>query len=183
VILRAAAAVLVTAMLLVGTALLSNLPYGSDPVEAAIRLSWRVRGERIEACRRLTPEEMAALPVHMRREEVCEGRIAPYHLTVELDGRVIEDVMVRPAGARGDRPVYVYRDYAVPPGEHPLRVIFRLEDEAAETPPLIFDGTLRLAAGEVALLTIDATQNRFVVRGAGLASVPPAPAPVAQLLY
>jgi hypothetical protein len=179
--LRAAAAVLVTAALLAGTAWLSNMPYGSDPTEAAIRLSWRVRGERIEACRRLTPEEMEALPVHMRREEICEGRIAPYHLTVELDGRVIEDAMVRPAGARGDRPVYVYRDYPVPPGEHPLRVVFRLEDEAAQAPPLRFDGTLRLAAGEVALITIDAAQNRFVVRGAGLASAAPAPGPAAQL--
>ncbi|HEX7091319.1 MAG TPA: hypothetical protein VF192_14350 [Longimicrobiales bacterium] len=127
--LRVAVAVVVTGMALAALAALSRAPYrepGAD--EAVLRLSWRVRGIRVQECRSLTPEELAALPPHMRRPEVCEGRIAPYRLRVRVDGRVLADTLVHAAGAREDRPVYVFREFRVLPGVH--RVDLRFVREA-----------------------------------------------------
>lgn len=100
----------------------SYAPPGSE--DALLRLSWRVRGERVEECRHPTGEELEALPVHMRRAEVCEGRVLPYHLHVELDGRTIMDDTVRAAGAREDRPIYVYHEVPVGPGVREISVRF-----------------------------------------------------------
>jgi hypothetical protein len=162
-------AVAVSGLLLVGLGSLSTFPYGRDPEDAVLRLSWRVRGERVEECRRLSPEEVAALPVHMRRQEVCEGRVAPYHLTVRLDDRLLEESTIRPAGARADRPVYVHREYRLPPGQHRVDLEFRLEDAAAgvaAAEPFVFSGLLHLQAGEVVLVTLAPGADRLTVQGA-----------------
>lgn len=94
---------------------------------ALIRLSWRVPGDRIDECRRSSPEELDALPIHMRREEVCEGRILPYRLRVALDEQIVIDEMVHPAGAREDRPLYVFRELFVPPGAYVIEVVWEPE--------------------------------------------------------
>jgi len=68
-------------------AALSLTPYTAEPGDrAVVRLAWRARGERVRECRRLTGEELARLPQHMRQEEVCERRILSYRLRVDLDG-------------------------------------------------------------------------------------------------
>ncbi|HEY0997899.1 MAG TPA: hypothetical protein VGD77_18050, partial [Gemmatimonadaceae bacterium] len=58
--------------------------------DARLRLSWRVRGEIIQRCRRATAAELANTPAHMRQEVTCEGaRVAPYRLQVAIDGRTV----------------------------------------------------------------------------------------------
>lgn len=117
----AVAAVVVAA----ATGALSRMPYddgGGD--DGLVRLSWRIRGEHVEECRPLSEEERRALPEHMRRREICEGRIAPYLLQVDVGGRVRVSDTVRAGGAREDRPVFVHRELAVRPGVHELRVRF-----------------------------------------------------------
>ncbi len=129
---RAILAVLLVGAALLGLGALSRVPYGDTAAgQAVVRLSWRVRGVRVEACRRLGVEELEALPPHMRRPEVCEGRIAPYRLRVRVDGEVVEDGLVQGAGVREDRPLYVFRELRVPPGRHALAVEFhRIAAEA-----------------------------------------------------
>jgi hypothetical protein len=166
--LRAALALLVAAVSAVGVAALSQLAYTPPAAdEAMLRLSWRARGERVEECRRLSAEEQAKLPAHMRREEVCEGRLLPSHLWVEVDGRVLVDDSVRASGARGDRPLYVFREIPLPPGEHTLRVRFSRAgrgEEGAVPAALELAESLTLAAGEVALVTYDADLRTLVAR-------------------
>jgi len=177
---------------LAGLGALSQLSYPSRvPEQSVIRLTWRVRSHRQEACRRLTPEELAALPPHMRREEVCEGRLLPYHLRVVLDGRTILEEEVRPAGVRADRPLYVYHEIPVAPGEQRLEVEFVREDvlragtrggdqrptgtieseaeRGRESPAVLrFERRLMLAAGQVTLLTYDAEGGQLVAWGYGV---------------
>ncbi len=157
-----------------GIAALSRVPYSAASTEAAlIRLSWRARGERVEECRRLSEEERRGLPPHMRQTEVCEGRIAPYRLTLQLDGQVILDDTVRGSGARHDRPLYVYREVRVAPGTHRLDLAFqRLGDAPAEPsqagtvpPRMELTATVKLAAGEIVLVTYDAEAERLRLRG------------------
>lgn len=97
---------------------------------ALVRLDWRARAERVEECRPPTEDEIAERPPHMRPREICEGRVTPYSLRVEVDRAVVVDDTVHGAGAREDRPLYVAREIAVRPGLHDLRIDFeKIEPE------------------------------------------------------
>jgi hypothetical protein len=151
---------------------LSRVPYTLErDGDAVIRLSWRTATAFVEECRTLTPEELARLPVHMRREQVCEGRLLPYTLHVEYDGVPVLERRVLGAGARQDRPLSVFEELRVPPGDHHVRVRWLPDASAtaAAPPALELEATLRLAARDVALITYDGTLRRLVAR------VPPAP--------
>jgi hypothetical protein len=166
--LRLALAAVLAAGSAAALAALSQLPYTPPAAEeATLRLSWRARGERVRECRRLPAEEVAALPAHMRREEECTERILPSHLRVEVGGRVLVDDTVRASGARGDRPLYVFREIPLLPGTHDLRVRFGRAEQGADggAPPLLeLARPLSLASGEVALVTYDADLGELVVR-------------------
>jgi len=153
--------------------LLSFAPYTTEREAGAIvRLAWRARGERVRDCRRVTPEELAKLPVHMRQEVVCEGRVLPYRLVVDLDDSAVVNHLIHGAGAREDRPLYVFQDLTARPGVHRIFVRFTLEGRPQEhdetrlsTPPrLALDTTLSLAPHRVLLVTYDEEREQLVVR-------------------
>src|SRR5690606_17215189 len=103
----------------------------------------------------------------------CEGRIVPYHLRVRLNGAVVVDEIVRAAGAREDRPLYVYRALEVEPGRYRLEVSWESERGGAEPDPdsgsghrvpprLSLDADLELRQGEISLITYDLDRREFV---------------------
>ena len=150
---------------------LSRVPYQSDrSASAVLRLAWRTRGVLSEECRQLTEEELANVPQHMRRTEVCEGRLIPYRLTVDVDGTTLVDMEIRPAGARGDRPLYVFQDLRLAPGSHDVTVTFvregylgsEAEAEGATPSRLEFRGRIEFAGREIVLITYDADQKELV---------------------
>jgi hypothetical protein len=164
--------------------------------QAVIRLSWRTPPTFVEECRRLTQEELERLPVHMRREEVCERRALPYRLQVQLDGRTILNQAVRPAGARQDRPLYVFHELPVAPGAYEVTVLWGPNTgptaaTLAEGPhaepasplgpdmsaplraasarePLALTAKLLLEARDISLITYDLDRQVLVARGRGL---------------
>ena len=154
---------------------LSRVPYAAAPTRGAvIRLAWRARGEAVRECRRLTADEIARLPAHMRHTEECRNYLAPYGLRVSLDGAAALNESIHAKGARRDRPLYVFRELPVPAGSHRLAVVFALEEheEAREhvertehgTPPLVtLDTTVTLATGQALVVTYDDEQGRFTV--------------------
>ena len=89
-----------------------------------LRLSWSARPQRIEVCRTLSPDELARRAEHMRQRVHCEGRFASYLLRVEVDDRVLDTAVVRGAGLRNDRPIYLLRDFPLTPGERRVRIRF-----------------------------------------------------------
>ena len=131
-----------------------------------VRLSWRTAPIRLESCRQLTDEEMAAIPAHMRRTEECTGGYADYELSLRITG--IDEVTdtIAPAGLRGDRPVYVFVDRPVPPGIHEVEVSFRAlvpaDFDADAAAPLTWSGALQLAPGEIGLISLSADGRRLV---------------------
>lgn len=147
---------------------------------AVLRLSWRARSARIEVCRHRTPEEIAKLPVHMREDEVCERRLLPYRLRVTVDSALVVDQVVRAAGAREDRPLYVFGEHPLAPGPHRVAVRFERQGVAPAEPPeehgeehgeartapprVSLDTTLTFLAGDVVLLSYDEAAQRLVVR-------------------
>lgn len=155
---------------------LSRVPYTADPgAQALLRLAWRARGERVEQCRRLTPAELARVPAHMRQEVQCTGRIVPYRLRVALDGREVINEVVQAAGARHDRPLYVFRELHVTPGPHALAVRFAREgtvpatapeDETTTPPELRLDTAVLFPSRRAALVTYDEAQRRLTLSAA-----------------
>jgi hypothetical protein len=158
---------------------LSELPFRAEAGEMGlIRLSWRARGELVRECRRLTPDELADVPLHMRREEVCERRILPYRLRVTVDGVPRIDAVVRAGGAHEDRPLFVFAELPVGPGRHHVRLTFEQEigdrpwleaeedpaHERLETPPhLALDEILAVDRREIVLVTYDDENKRLRV--------------------
>ncbi|NIP83637.1 MAG: hypothetical protein GWM90_32180 [Gemmatimonadetes bacterium] len=174
-----------------GIGSLTRLEYTATPADRAeLRLAWRARVPRVEECRRLTRAEREALPVHMRREVVCEGRVSSYRLEIVVDGTVRHRSVVEGAGARGDRPLYVFEALALEPGRHAVRVAFeRIGADAGPTasasgdrPPaevsepvpgrsprggtvpdrLVLEERLELGSREVVLVTYDADARALV---------------------
>lgn len=147
----------VLALLLTGAVVgLSRMPYVVESSDAAsVRLSWRFRAT-MEECRELSEEELAELPVHMRRPVVCERRVPPHRLRVEVDGRLLLDEVVRSAGAQQDRPLYVFREISVEPGRRRVRVRFeRVDGGEREREELTLETTLDLEPREVGLIGYD----------------------------
>ncbi len=159
-------------------AALSRTPYPPfRPEHAAVRLSWRAPGQRIDQCREMTEEELRRLPVHMRREEVCEQHVLPYRLTLFLNDSLILTRTIRAAGAHQDRPLYVYEELAVEPGRRKLTVRFsrelpevalrgRIEGDFPDE--LLLEGEIELAPRSVALVTYDPKGRRLVLGGSAL---------------
>ncbi len=157
--------------LVAGTVALSRLPAPfSAPDDALLRLSWRITGVTAEACRTLTQEELEKLPVHMRNPRACIGHIASYVLRVRVDGASALVDTVRPAGARGDRPITLLRDLPLEPGEHRVAVTFdALLPEGVEPPAnalrsLAWDGEVDVDPRGVALVTLDPEGRRLEYR-------------------
>lgn len=145
----------------------------SEPDDALLRLSWRMRGITAEECRTLSEEELERLPVHMRNTQACIGVIASYALTVSVGGTLLATDTVRPPGARGDRPLNVLREFPLPPGEHRVEVRFRAVLPEGVEPPdeglreLSWVGSLRLGGRDVALVTLNEAGRRLELRTAG----------------
>ena len=101
-----------------------------DPASAVITLSFGHAGERQSECRRLTPEEIAALAPNMRRPMDCpRGRVSLF-VELELDGELLYRASLEPSGFAGDGASSVYERFVVSPGRH--RLTARLRDSRRE---------------------------------------------------
>jgi hypothetical protein len=164
---RRLAAVALTALLLGGVAGLAQAPYDPPGAEdAVLRLSGRYRGERVERCRDRTAEELAALPAHMRTPQLCEGSLLAYHVIIRVDDAAPDTLRVLPGGARGDRPIFVFREVRLEPGTRRIRVVFEPTSPAGVQPvePLLLERVLDAAPGAVHLVTLDAVARSLVHR-------------------
>lgn len=123
-------AAIVTALSLGAMAFFSAAPVRSEDSDSArLRLSWSARPERIETCRVLSKKELEETEEHMRQRVECEGKFATYALDVFVDGRLVHQSIVRGAGLRHDRPIYLLREIPVPSGVHRIRVSFNRREK------------------------------------------------------
>ena len=105
-------------------------PHASDG--AVLRLAWTARPERVEDCRQQSNEALEKLPAHMRLAVVCEGTTASYRLEVRREGQLLADQIVRGGGLHHDRPLYVFREIALPAGDAGISVRFtRIESTSS----------------------------------------------------
>lgn len=126
---------------------------------AMLRLSWSARPERIEQCRRLSDAELAERPQHMRLRWECEGRFARYLLSVSVDGHSLAIDTVRGGGLRHDRPMHLFREYAVAPGDRHVTVSLQRID-AEVRPDSTADATTAAGTGAADRETREAQERR-----------------------
>ncbi|HKU63034.1 MAG TPA: hypothetical protein VJQ44_17665 [Gemmatimonadales bacterium] len=196
---RRIAALLVLAAALALLVALSRAPWPRRSDHALLRLSWSGRPERIERCRELSDAELEELPAHMRLREECEGHSARYRVRVWVGDSLLSQDTVTGGGLRGDRAIYMLREYRVTPGRYTVGVEVARTDRVAEEPSeaeaepesddtasvpldrarrerqehlrerlerlppsLRLDTTLRVARGDVVVVSYDPIRRRLV---------------------
>lgn len=158
--------ILATALLMIPIGALTRAPYTpAGAAEARLRLSWRMNVSGTERCRTRTRAELDELPVHMRTPQVCEQQDASYLLVTVIDSAAPDTVHLVRGGVKGDRPLFVLEERALPVGTHRVRVA--LERTGDSAPPAVLaslDAKIELAAGSVALVTLDGDGRSLIVR-------------------
>jgi hypothetical protein len=131
--------------------------------KAQIKLSFAHGANRVQECRKLTPEEIAKLPPRERRPHTCGRERLPIRVQLMVDDVPIYDEVLQPTGLSRDGPARVYRKFEVPPGRH--EIIARLRDSARDDG---FDYERRVSLELVPLqsLAIDfrSDQGTFIIR-------------------
>lgn len=164
-----------TAALLGAVVVLGQLPFGSAGGDAVLRVALRTVQAKVEVCRDLSAEELAALPAHMRRPRDCRELAPDYQLSVRVGDRPLLDERVRPGGLRGDRPLIVDRQLAVAPGRSRLEVRLtpavderlrgELDAAAERLPSYTLDRQAEFTADRVTLVVLDDANGRLKVFG------------------
>lgn len=102
----------------------SDLPYATPApaLGSELAVSVKAAGEASEICRAVSEEEKAAMPVHMRRDQICERGRTEVRLLVEIDGEVAVDRPVRANGLWRDGASIAVVEVPVAVGSHRVRV-------------------------------------------------------------
>ncbi len=99
------------------------MPYaGPPPTGPELVVSFKHPGRLSERCRVPTPEENARVPVHMRRDRICERGRSPVRMRVTVDGAEVLARSYAPRGLHRDEASVVLERIAVPAGDHAVRL-------------------------------------------------------------
>jgi hypothetical protein len=135
-----------------------HLPEG----QAVVKLSFQHAGQRKEACRERTPEELAKLAPNMRAASVCPRERADVAADISMDGKPLFEVVAPPTGLSRDGASTVYRRIAVPAGAH--RFTAHLADTADGKVGYTADRVVELKPGRVLVIDFDAKAGGWVFR-------------------
>ena len=113
-------------------AVLGHFPMGAKPHDGLLRLAWRMSGAQVRLCRERSQEELLRMLPHMRQAQACDEVAVPYRLSLRLNGEERLHRVVRPRGAKSDRPIYVAEDLWLAPGRYQIEVRFEPDAAAAE---------------------------------------------------
>ncbi|MBZ0129054.1 MAG: hypothetical protein K8F59_08045 [Rhodobacteraceae bacterium] len=128
--------------------------------DALIRLSFTQSGVR--DCRARTPEELAALPRNMRRDEICERRRAPVYVEMDIDGETVFARNLEPTGLSGTGPSRIYHRFEVPAGTYKLALRLRT-DPALQGYTNELEQTVTLVPGQSLAVDYQSEQGGFVL--------------------
>ena len=133
---------------------------GAD--QALVRLSFIHAAQRLHPCRTRSAEELAKLAPNMRAAEECPPERSPLRVQLEVDGTIVLDQQVPPAGLHRDGNAAVYGRLPVPAGRH--RVVARLRDRPEGGFNFEREATVELAPGHVLLIDFVAAKGGFAFR-------------------
>jgi hypothetical protein len=90
--------------------------------EAIVSLTFSHAGQRIAECRKLTPQELQALPPNMRKLTDCPRERHPVEVSFSIDGALTYQQSIDPSGIWNDGESTVYQRLVVQSGEHDLYI-------------------------------------------------------------
>ena len=132
------------------------------PGHAVVKLSLQHAGDRREACRERTPDELAKLAPNMRAASVCPRERADVAVDVSMDGQPLFFVVAPPAGLAKDGASTVYRRIVVPAGEH--RFTAKLADAADGEFRHAAEHAVNLEPGRVLVIDFDPKRGGWIFR-------------------
>jgi len=135
----------------------SNIP--SKDENGMLRLAWKLAGQREEICRNLSEKEILTRPVHMRKSQDCKEIYYAYILNYKI-GDFENEQLIRPAGARKDRPLIVLKEIDLKPGNYSINITFSALEK--KTRVFTFNGQVQILPGKVALITRDKNQDKLI---------------------
>ena len=135
-----------------------HLPAG----EALLRLSIAHAGERRQACRDRSQEELAKLPPNMRAAQDCPRERAPLLVELEIDGELRYRTEALPAGMQRDGLATLYHRLPIAAGTH--RIVVRMRDRPQGEFNYVRDETLDLAGGDSVLIDFNASRGGLEFR-------------------
>lgn len=104
---------------LLGSDLSYKTPFVDQP---ELIVSFKHPGGLSENCRKATEEEIAAMPMHMRQEEICERRRESVRLKITVDGEVKAEKSYRPEGIWQDGNSIAIESLPLSVGDHTIKV-------------------------------------------------------------
>lgn len=131
--------------------------------QALLRISFRHPGKIATECRARSAEELAKLPRHLRTEQECDRERSPVHVRVEIDGQLLHDEVVPPAGLRKDGASSTYRRMPIAAGEHHLKVMVN-DDRRVEGFNYEGERKVVLSPGQVVLVDFMPDKGGVVIR-------------------
>jgi hypothetical protein len=134
-----------------------------QPDETVIKLSFAHAGQHKGACRERTPEELAKLPLLQRKvTTVCPRERSDVVVELEMDGKQLYHVALKPTGFSHSGNSNIYRRIPVKAGTHTLTA--RLKDHTGEGFNYVHEETVNLAPGRIMVIDFKAATGGFIFR-------------------
>jgi hypothetical protein len=135
-----------------------------QPDETLIKLSFRHAGQHVGACRERTPEELAQLPAYQRKAgaTVCPRERADIVVELEMDGKLLYNGVLRPAGLAHSSNANIYRRIPVKAGVHTLKA--RLKDHPGDDFNYVHEEKVDLAPGRIMVIDFKAATGGFIFK-------------------
>ncbi len=128
--------------------------------EAIVSISFSHAARRVGECRRLSQEELMALPPNMRKPEDCPRERHPLQIVVLMDDQILYQAALPPTGLWADGKSTAYQRIRVSAGTHDFAI--RMNDSGTSG---LFDfeklSTISLLPGENLVVYFDADSQQF----------------------
>jgi len=134
-----------------------------DADQAVISLTFSHAGQRVEACHRLTQEELNQLPPNMRKPMDCQRERWPVVVTFLLDGTSLYHKSLPPSGIWNDGESTVYARFPVRAGQH--RLFIGMNDSGTDAAyDFQLEAPITLAPAQHVVVEFDHERQAFVFR-------------------
>lgn len=128
--------------------------------EAMVSLSFSHAARRVGECKRLSQEELLALPPNMRKPDECPRERHLLQVVLVMDERTLYEATLAPTGLWSDGKATAYHRIRVPVGEHDFSV--RMNDSGVEGQnDFEYSTTISLRPGQNLVVFFDPAIQQF----------------------
>jgi hypothetical protein len=133
------------------------------PDETLIKLSFSHAGHPKGECRERSEEELAKLPAYQRKGgTICPRERADVVIELEMDGKQLYHVVMKPSGLSHSGNSNIYRRITVKAGVHTLKA--RLKDRDGGDFNYEHEETITLAPGRIMVIDFKSATGGFIFK-------------------